>query len=91
MCTKRRCRRSGSDNSSASKGVSIGPGHRALHRTRFRAYSTAISRVIARTAPFEAVYAVCEVAAPIQATNEATLMTEPPPDPMIAGIPYLHP
>ena len=35
--------------------------------------------------------AVWDVAAPIQATNEATLITEPPPDSMMAGIPYLHP
>ena len=56
-----------------------------------RAYSTAISRVIARTAPFEAVYAVCDVAAPSHATNDATLMIEPPPASSIAGIPYLQP
>ena len=31
------------------------------------------------------------MAAPIQATNEATLMIEPPPDSIIAGIPYLQP
>jgi hypothetical protein len=31
------------------------------------------------------------VAAPIQATNEATLMIEPPPEAIIAGTPYLHP
>ena len=68
-----------------------GPGTSALQRIPLRAYSTAISRVIASTAPFEAVYAVCEVAAPIHATNEATLMIEPPPVPSIAGIPYLQP
>src|SRR5207237_7667022 len=69
----------------------IGPGQSALQRMPLRAYSTAISRVIERTAPLEAVYAVWEVAAPIQATNDATLMIEPPPDSSIAGIPNLHP
>ena len=53
--------------------------------------ATAISLVIASTAPFEAVYAVCDVAAPIQATKEATLMIEPPPESIIAGMPYLQP
>ena len=56
-----------------------------------RAYSTAISRVIASTAPFDVVYAVCDVAAPIHATNDATLMIEPPPVSSIAGMPYLQP
>ena len=55
MCTNRRWRRAGSASSSASMGVSIGPGHRALHRMPRRAYSTAISRVIDSTAPLDAV------------------------------------
>ena len=36
-------------------------------------------------------YAVWLVAAPIHATNEATLMIAPPPVASIAGIPYLQP
>jgi hypothetical protein len=32
---------------------------------------------MASTAPFNAVCEICDVAAPISATNEATLMTEP--------------
>ena len=51
-----------------------------------RAYSTAISRVIASTPPLLAVYAICAVAAPISATNDATLTIEPPPDASIAGM-----
>src|SRR5918995_132287 len=47
----------------------------------------AISRVIDSTAPFDAVYAICGVAAPTWATNEATLITLPPPDSSIAGMP----
>ena len=39
----------------ASNGVSTGPGHRALARMPSRAWITAISRVIASTAPFEVV------------------------------------
>ena len=31
------------------------------------------------------------MAAPIHATNEATLMIDPPPEAIIAGTPYLHP
>ena len=31
------------------------------------------------------------MAAPIQATNEATLTIDPPPDAIIAGTPNLHP
>ena len=46
---------------------------------------------MASTAPFEAVYAVCDVAAPIHATNDATLTIEPPPLAIIAGTPYLQP
>jgi hypothetical protein len=55
MCTNRRWRRAGSASSSVSNGVSIGPGQSALHLIPLRAYSTAISRVIDSTAPFEAV------------------------------------
>ena len=56
-----------------------------------RAYSTAISRVIASTPPLLAVYAICDVAAPITATNDAVLMIEPPPARSSAGMPYLQP
>src|SRR5262245_33302325 len=91
MWTIRRCRFCSSESSCISRGVSIGPGHKALQRIPRRAYSTAISRVIASTAPFEDVYAVCDVAAPTHATNDATLMIEPPPLASIAGIPYLQP
>ena len=57
----------------------------------WRAYSTAISRVIESTPPLLAVYAICAVAAPINATNDATLTIEPPPDASIAGMPGLAP
>ena len=57
----------------------------------WRAYSTAISRVIASTPPLLAVYAICEVAAPTTATNDAVLMIEPPPASSMAGMPYLQP
>ena len=56
-----------------------------------RAYSTAISRVSASTPPFEAVYALCEVAEPMTATNDAVLMMAPPPARSSAGTPYLQP
>ena len=42
------------------------------------------------TAPFDAVYAICDVAAPRIATNDATLMTEPPPRSRRYGIPCLQ-
>ena len=83
----RRARRSGSDSSSASIGVSIGPGHRAFARMPRRAYSTAISRVIASTPPLLAVYAICAVAAPMIATNDATFTIDPPPESSMAGMP----
>src|SRR5688572_7399478 len=47
----------------------------------------AISRVIESTAPFDAVYAICGVAAPTWATKDATLMMLPPPESSIAGMP----
>jgi hypothetical protein len=37
------------------------------------------------------VYAVCEVAAPSHATNDATFTIDPPPLSSIAEIPYLQP
>jgi hypothetical protein len=67
-----------------------GPGHKAFTRTPSLACITASSRVRARTAPLLAVYAICGVAAPINATNEAVFITEPPPALMMAGIPYLQ-
>ena len=91
MCTSRRRAHSGSLISSASSGVSTGPGQSALQRTPRRAHSTAISRVIASTPPLLAVYAICGVAAPISATNDATLTIEPPPESTMAGMPCLHP
>ncbi len=36
-------------------------------------------------------YAICAVAAPMSATNDATLTMLPPPDAIIAGIPARHP
>ena len=57
----------------------------------WRAYSTAISRVIDSTPPLLAVYAICAVAAPTSATNDATLTMLPPPDAIIAGMPALQP
>ena len=87
MCTSRRAARSGSlANSSCSSGVLTGPGHRALTRMPSRANCTPSSRLIARTPPFEAVYEICEVAAPITATKEAVLMIEPLPRACMWGI-----
>ena len=91
MCTSRRCRRAGSLISSSSIGVAIGPGHSEFARMPCRAYSTAISRVIESTPPLLAVYAICAVAAPMIATNDATLTIDPPPDSSIAGMPCLQP
>src|ERR1700674_3947510 len=91
MCTRRRSYAPGvSEKSRISSGVSTGPGHRALTRTPCRANCTASSRLIESTAPFDAVYPTCEVAPPIKATNEATLMTEPPPALSRCGMPYLQ-
>lgn len=80
-------------------------GQRALKRMPSRACTMASSRVMARTAPLDAVsdrqlytfhlpsaicagpsngevsvslHAICGVAAPILATNDATLMIDPP-------------
>ena len=47
-------------------------------------------RDIERTAPFDAVYEICEVAAPRSATNDATLITEPPPRSSRYGMPCLQ-
>jgi hypothetical protein len=55
MWTIRRSLAAGSENSCIRSGVSIGPGHRALALIPFRAYSTAISRVIDSTPPLVAV------------------------------------
>src|SRR3954467_15186306 len=71
-------------------GVSTGPGQSAFTRTPCRANWTASSRDIESTAPFDAVYEICDVAAPRIATNEATLITEPPPRSSRYGIPYLQ-
>ena len=45
---------------------------------------------MASTAPLDVVYASCGVAAPRWATNEATLMIEPPPQSSMAGMPALQ-
>src|SRR5436190_3869466 len=74
----------------SSIGVSTGPGQSALTRIPRRANWTASSLVIDRTAPFEAVYEICDVAAPTSATKEATLTTDPPPRSSRYGIPCLH-
>ena len=74
----------------SSSGVSTGPGQSALQRMPCRANCTASSRVIASTAPFDAVYEICEVAAPSSATNDATLITDPPPRSSRCGIPCLQ-
>ncbi len=46
--------------------------------------------LIDSTAPFDAVYEICDVAAPTSATNDATLITEPPPRSSRYGMPYLQ-
>ena len=63
----------------SNSGVSTGPGQSAFTRTPWRANWTPSSRDIESTAPLDAEYEICEVAAPRIATNEATLITEPPP------------
>ena len=55
------------------------PGQIAVTRIPSRANCTPSSRLIARTPPLEAVYEICEVAAPIVATNEAVLTMAPLP------------
>ena len=72
-------------------GVSIGPGHKTLARIPRRAYSTANSRVMARTPPLLAVYAICGTADPMSATSDDTFTMVPPPESIRAGIPYLQP
>ena len=74
-----------------SSSVLSGPGQSALTRMFSRACTTASSRVSASTAPFEAVYATCGVAAPTLATKLAVLTTLPPPARRRAGTPYLQP
>jgi hypothetical protein len=51
----------------------------------------AISRVMASTAPLDAVYAIWGVAAPMCATNEATFTIDPPPLSRRAGMPCRQP
>src|SRR5581483_8168231 len=67
-----------------------GPGQRALTRTPCRANCTASSRDSESTAPFDALYEICDVAAPRIATNDATLITEPPPRASRCGMPCLQ-
>src|SRR5579884_157890 len=90
MWTNRRARFSGSARIDCSSGVSTGPGQTALARMFLRANSIAISRVIDRTPPLLAVYAICDVADPMRATNDAILMIDPPPLRSSAGIAYLQ-
>src|SRR5205807_4204102 len=71
-------------------GVSTGPGQSALTRTPCRANCTPSSRLIDSTAPFDAVYEICDVAAPTSATNDATLITDPPPRSSRCGMPCLQ-
>src|SRR5881628_1414738 len=69
-CTRRRSYAPGvSSKRRMSSGVSTGPGQSALTRTPCRANWTASSRLSARTAPFEAVYAICDAAALEQARD----------------------
>src|SRR6476619_4505273 len=90
-CTRRRSAAPGVSLQMRSRsGVSTGPGHSAFTRTPCRANWTPSSLLIARTAPFDAVYEICDVAAPTSATNEATLMTDPPPRSSRYGIPCLQ-
>src|SRR4051794_40290191 len=89
--TSRRAALAGSEaNRSRNNGVSTGPGQRALTRTPWRANSTPISRDIARTPPLDAVYEICHTAAPIVATNDAVLITDPPPVSSRWGMPCLQ-
>ena len=89
MWTRRLCFFSSVSKNFIRSSVLSGPGHRELTRTPSLAWMTASSLVRARTAPLLAVYAIWGVAAPRNATNEAVLITEPPPDLIIAGMPYL--
>ena len=54
-----------------------GPGDNAFTRIPSLANCTPSSRLIARTPPFDAVYAICDVAAPIVATKDAVLIIDP--------------
>ena len=74
----------------SSSGVSTGPGQRAFTRTLSRANCTASSRLIDRTAPFDALYEIWLVAAPTIATKLATLITLPPPRSSRWGMPCLQ-
>ena len=74
----------------SSNGVSTGPGQSAFTRIPWRANWTPSSRDIDSTAPFDAEYEICDVAAPSSATNDATLITEPPPRSSRYGIPCLQ-
>ena len=54
-------------------------------RTRRPSRATSTS-----TAPLDAVYEICDTAAPITATNDAVLITDPPPASSRCGIPCLQ-
>src|SRR5438046_5385531 len=73
-CTRRRSAAPGvSLQIRRSSGVSTGPGQSAFTRTPCRANCTPSSLLSDNTAPFDAVYEICDVAAPTMATNDATL------------------
>jgi len=73
-----------------SSGVSTGPGAIAFARIRLGPNCTARDLVSAITPPLLAVYASCGTVQPTSATNEATLMIEPPPARMSSGMPCLQ-
>ena len=73
-----------------SSGVSIGPGAIAFVRIRFGPNCTAEDLVSAITAPLLAVYASWGTVQPTSATNDATLMTEPPPERRSSGMACLQ-
>jgi hypothetical protein len=70
--------------------VFTGPGHNAFTRIPCRANCTPSSLDNDNTPPFDAVYATCEVAEPMVATNDAVLMMEPRPRSSMCGITCLQ-
>src|SRR3989442_15268514 len=88
---RRRLRASSLVQSIRSSGVSIGPGQMALQRIPSLPYCTAKDFVNESIPPLETVYASCGTVQPIKATNDATLMIEPPlPCFTIGGIAYFE-
>jgi len=66
------------------------PGAIAFARMRLGPNCTARDLVSAITPPLLAVYASCGTVQPTSATNEATLMIQPPPARMSSGMPCLQ-